>query len=205
MKVTTLCLLLCLPLSVSAAVTVNFYSGLNNLPQTVLADQIDLANATDLSEGYARINNGAHVESGGESMIGFMRFRYGDDVCGYFYRSSNRDNEDPAFSDFESIETWGYVYWQGDGSLVDGAQWGSDNYILMRNELQTVVGVLQFHFDESTLTASLIASAIDLEGLTFTQGINAIEAAAIPEPAAFAMLAGAVGFGIVVLRRRRRA
>lgn len=206
MKIFSLCLLLILgPLCGSAAIVVNFYSGTDNLPQTVLAGQIDLAEATGLSTGYARINNLAHAAfaSGGESTIGFMRFRYGDDVCGYFYRSSNRDNDDPVLSDFNSIETWQYVYWQGDGALVDGAQWGSDNFILMRDATDTIVGVLQFNFDELTQSPTLLASAIDLGGLTFSQGVSAIETFVIPEPSAFAVIAGLLALGFTVSRRRR--
>ena len=143
MKIISFCLLLFLgPVVGSAAISVNFYSGTENLPQTVLADQIDLAEATGLSAGYARIDNLAHSAFGGDSTIGFMRFRYGEE-CDYFYRSANRDDEDPAFSGFNAIETWQYVYWQGNGALVDGAEWGTDNYILMQDAENTVVAVLR--------------------------------------------------------------
>jgi hypothetical protein len=208
MKIFKLCLaLLFAPLCGSAAVVVNFYTGTNNLPQEIVSDQIYLDHATGLSEGYAAIRNLAHetiIECDGESKIGFMRFRYGDELCGYFYRASNRGAEDPIYTDYESIESWASVYWMGDGALVDGAQWGSDNYVMMRDESDVMIAVFQFNFDQSNQTAHLIASAIDFNGLTFTQAVTAIQAAAIPEPSTYAAILAVVGLGFVTIARRRR-
>ncbi|MCR6655613.1 MAG: PEP-CTERM sorting domain-containing protein [Opitutus sp.] len=206
--------LLAAPLcAIPTTTSVSFYnSPIGNVATTVFAGQIELARTPSLDAGYYAIDNLAHFEfeQGGTSDIGFMRFRYGDNICGYFYRASNRGSDDPFFSDYNSIETWKSVYWAAvvdevPGSLVDGAQWGSDNYILMRDGDGTMVAVLQFNFDQDTYTASLVASAVNLGGLTFTEAVDAINAAAIPEPSTYAAIFGAVALGAVVIARRRQA
>src|SRR5690606_3281496 len=91
------------------------------------------------SESYpsASIRNLLHHsfydECFGDSQIGFVRHRYTEEVCAYFFRAADIDAHDPANGDYYAVENWGRVYWMGDNQLVDGATWGSDNYVLMRD------------------------------------------------------------------------
>ena len=82
--------------------------------------------------------------------------------------------------------------------------WGSDNFIHVVSD-GLIVGILNFHFDETTLNASLLAAAWDFDGLTFTNGVEAIQLALVPEPSAFAAIAGIFACGLAVLRRRYRS
>ncbi len=207
--------LLAAPLcAIPTTTSVTFHnSPIGNVATTVFAGQIELARTANLPPGYFAIDNIANsaLALGGLSDVGFMRFRYSEEVCVYYYRYSNRGSDDPFLTAYDKIETWESVYWAAvvdevPGTLVDGAQWGSDNYILMRSTSQpdTVVAVLQVNFDQDTYTASLVASAVNFGGLTFTEAVDAINAAAIPEPSTYAAIFGAVALGAVVIARRRQ-
>lgn len=204
--------LLLAPLYASAAITLTYHAGFDNLPITLIDQEIELENVAGAPDyPTASIRNIFHHdfynECYGLSEIGFMRHRITEADCLYFFRASDIDANAPATGSYFAIENHARVYWMvGDGNLVDGATWGSDNYILMRDlSNDTIIAVLQFDFDQTTGAATLLASAIDLNGLTYSQGVRAITGAPIPEPASFATLAG---FGVLALgatRRRGRA
>ena len=179
--------------SSDASIAVDFYAGISNLPQTVAGDI--LTYATGLSPGYARINNSSHVNFSGSSTQTFGRYQDGGGVCYYWHRSTE------TFSGLNFFDSWEYVYWEGfgDGTLVDGAEPGSDNFILYHDGTQAVA-VLQFDFDNTNNVATLIASAYDPSGITFADGVSAIQA--IPEPAT-ALFAFAGIVTLAITRRRK--
>jgi len=207
--------LLILPLCASAEITAARFDAFAPLPLTLLPDELYLEHV-DGGEQYpsASIRNIFHVDyyedCGGISLFGFARFRHTEEACTYFFRSTAIYENDPAFGVYPyGIESWSRVYWKvGEGSdeeLVDGAQWGSDNYVMLRHrDLETNVGVLQFDFSQDN-GARLVGYALDLDGLTFTDGVLAIQAAAIPEPSTYAAIFGAVALGAVVIVRRRQS
>lgn len=141
----------------------------------------------------------------GESKIGFLRHRITKDDCLYFFRAEDVGDNDPANGTYYALETHARTYWMAENALVDGATWGSDNYLVMHDsERGVVVAILQLDFNESTGKATLLASAINFDGLTFTEGVAAINAP-IPEPAGFAVLAAVGTLAFAAGRRRRRA
>ncbi len=204
--------LLIFPLCASAAITVERFDPFDPLPVTLIPDEIYLQDVVEFGEHpTTSIRNLYHEdfyeECGGESLLGFARFRHTALSCTYFFRSTDINENDPALGDYPfGIESWSRVYWKGgDDELFDGAQWGSDNYLMMRHLTNnTIVAVLQFNFDQFT-GASLVGYALDLDGLTFTEGVLAINAAAIPEPSTYAAIFGAVALGAVVIARRRQS
>jgi hypothetical protein len=138
------------------------------------------------------------------------------DPCFYWFRS----NGDP--SQFPATESWDNVYWSAWDiecaayiDYFDGAEYGSDNFVLLTRYNagaiageysgnsdpydDEIVGVLQYHLDADTGTAKLLAYAVDPAGLTFAQGVAAIQG--IPEPSV--SLLGALGMGALAIRRRR--
>jgi hypothetical protein len=175
----------------TAAITVSTYGGA--LPQSVTGQV--LVEGAGLSPGYARIENSSHTAFGGASSVTFGRYQLADTSCVYWFRGAE------TFASVNYLESWEYVYWQGfgNGTLVDGAVWGNDNFLLMRDANQ-VIGVLQFNFDQSSGSVTLLASAVDPAGITFADGVAAIQA--VPEPSAL-VIAGA-GAGLLMGRRRRR-
>ncbi len=179
-----------------AAIVVTLFPGSDNLPQTVAG--ATLINTPDLDPGYARIDNSSHTDFGGESALTFARhYRLSDGECLYWFRATDIPTQ---FAD-----SWSGVHWLGfgDNTLVDGAVWGADNFVMLNDNGDNTVGVLQFHFAEETKRATLIASAYDAGGLTFADGVAAIQAT-VPEPSTTTLLIG----GIVVLfafaRRRKK-
>lgn len=178
-------------LASSAAITVSTYG--NALPQSVTG-QI-LVEGAGLLPGYARIENSSHTAFGGTSSITFGRYQLPDTTCVYWFRGTD------GLASATYLETWQYVYWQGfgDGTLVDGAVWGNDNFLLMHDGSQAV-GVLQFGFDQTTGSVTLLASAVDPAGIAFADGVAAIQQ--IPEPSAPLIAAG--GLALLMAGRRRR-
>ena len=211
MKRSFLCLaLLAAPLcAIPPTTTVTFHNTtLGDVATIVFDGKIELAEQQGLSPGYHAIDNLANVEFGGTSHIGFTRFRKNVTECDYFFRASTWDS-DPFEAGYQAIEVWETVYWAAEvmgepGTLVDGAQWGSDNYVLMLDENEgKLVAVLQFYFDQNDYTATLIGAAVNLDGLTFMEGVLALQA--IPEPSTYAAIFGAVALGAVVIVRRRQS
>ncbi|RYD20836.1 MAG: PEP-CTERM sorting domain-containing protein [Verrucomicrobiaceae bacterium] len=176
-------------LSSSAAITVASYG--IALPQSV-SGQI-LVEGAGLPLGYARIENSSHIDFGGTSSIKFGRYQLPDTSCVYWFRGAD------TLGSVTYLESWQYVYWQGfgDGTLVDGAVWGDDNFLLMHDGSQAI-GVLQFNFDQASGDVTLLASAVDPAGISFADGVAAIQA--VPEPSAM-LIAGA---GLVLLATGRR-
>lgn len=175
-------------LSCSAAISVNYHGA--DLPQNVTGQM--LVEGAGLSAGYARIENSSHTNFGGSSAITFGRYFDGANNCVYWFRAT-----DTLGSFYDS---WEYVYWQGfgDGTLVDGAVWGTDNFVLLQNG-GTAIAVLQFEFVQSTGDVRLIASAVDMSGITFSAGVAALQQ--VPEPGA-AVLAGTALLALLTRRRR---
>lgn len=175
----------------SAAITVSSHSGA--LPQSVTGQV--LVEGAGLLPGYARIENSSHTAFGGSSSITFGRYQLPDTTCVYWFRGTE------TFASVNYLESWQYVYWQGfgDGTLVDGAVWGNDNFLLMHDGSQAI-GVLQFNFDQATGDVTLLGSAVDPAGISFSDGVAAIQA--IPEPSAPLVVAG--GMALMLVRRRRR-
>ena len=211
MKRTFLCFaLLTAPLCAipPSTTTVTFHNTTLGDAATIVFDgKIELAEKQGLSPGYYAIDNIANLALGGTSDIGFTRFRRNDTECDYFFRASTWDS-DPFEAGYQAIEVWETVYWAAvmdePGTLVDGAQWGSDNYVLMLDENEgKLVAVLQFYFNQNDYTATLIGAAVNLDGLTFMEGVLALQA--IPEPSTYAAIFGAVALGAVVIVRRRQS
>lgn len=121
------------------------------------------------------------------------------DICFYWFRA----DDDPT--QYANTEQWSDVYWYIAASceFVDGATYGSDNFVLLHSASSNkIVGVLQYELTDTDYEANaprLLAWAVDPEGLTFAQGVAAIQG--IPEPSAvvFALLTGT----LVGVRRRR--
>lgn len=189
--VSSMALLAMSALSSSAAITVSSYG--SALPQSVTGQV--LVEGAGLPPGYARIENSSHTAFGGTSSITFGRYQLPDTTCVYWFRGSE------TFASVNYLESWQYVYWQGfgDGTLVDGAVWGNDNFLLMHDGSQAI-GVLQFDFDQTTGDVTLLASAVDPAGISFADGVAAIQA--IPEPSA-PLIAGA-GLALLAAGRRRK-
>jgi len=203
--------LLLAPVFASAGITVTYHNfEFDNAEIEIVPGQIyleDVAASPDYPSASIRnlLHHSFADECFGDSQIGFVRHRYTEDICAYFFRATDLDANAPENGEYYAVENWGRVYWMGDNQLVDGAIWGSDNYVLMR-DLSTgkSIAVLQLNFDQNTGLATLVASAIALDGLTFSQGVRAISGIPIPEPASFATLAAAGALGLAATHRRRR-
>lgn len=196
----------------SAAITVTYYDFVfDDTEIEIVPDQIYLEDVAASPEyPSASIRNLLHHsfadECFGDSQIGFVRHRYSSDVCAYFFRAADIGDSDPANGDYYAVENWGRVYWMGDNQLVDGAIAGSDNFVLMRDlATDKLIAVLQLNLDPTTGIATLLASAVDLDGLTYSSAVRAIQGAAIPEPASFSIVAGLGVLTTAATRRRRHA
>lgn len=66
---------------------------------------------------------------------------------------------------------------------------------------EAAVAVLQFHFDQASLSATLLASAYNPDGLNLSDAVAAIGPLAIPEPSVSVL--GVLGLGFLLLRRKR--
>jgi hypothetical protein len=177
-----------------AAITVQLHGGTDNLPTTALG--ITLKNVAGLDPGYASVLNDSHTISGGVSDYEFARYvPDGGGTCIYWFGASDLPTD--------YFDSHAEVYWlgYGDSTLVDGAKWGSDNYVHVVSS-ETSIGILQFNFDEATEPASLVASALDTGGITFADGVAAIQAASVPEPSPVLLLVAGV-FGMSALQRKR--
>jgi len=180
--------------NLSAVITVELFSGEDNLPAVALGDSLN--NRSDLDPGYAAIFNDSHTSYSGTSDFEFARY-YPEEsaVCVYWFGA----DEVPVtyYDSYASVHWLGY----GNSTLVDGAKWGSDNFIHVVSS-EITVGILQFNFDELSESATLIAAALDEGGLNFADGVAAIQAASVPEPSTYAgILAITVLF--YVARRHR--
>jgi len=121
------------------------------------------------------------------------------DICFYWFRADG----DPT--QYRNTEQWPNVYWYVADSceFVDGATYGSDNFVLLHSASSNkIVGVLQYELTDTNYVANaprLLAWAVDPEGLTFAQGVAAIQGVPEPSAAALALIAGT----LAGVRRRR--
>lgn len=186
--------------SAKAAITVQaFDPGGTSDPQLIAPLDTTIGAILALEPNY-RAFNSSNTE------FKFVRHVYSveDNICFYWFRA----DEDPTT--FENTEEWSDVYWYvGEAGspaciFVDGAEDGSNNFVLLHSEtLDRVVGVLQYDLNglyDMNQPARLLAYAVNPEGLTFAEGVAAIQA--IPEPSTVALLAMTTFGGIWTARRR---
>ena len=134
----------------------------------------------------------------------FKFVRHISDICYYWFRA---DGDPTAIT---NTQEWSDVYWYvgntGDNpcTFVDGAEDGSNNFVLLHSStLNAIVGVLQYDlngWNDLTQPARLIAYAVDPNGMTFADGVAAIQA--VPEPSTVALTSLALLGGLLKLRRR---
>jgi hypothetical protein len=127
-----------------------------------------------------------------------------ENICYYWFRADG----DPTKYSTEDTEHYSDVYWYVGGSdctFVDGAEDGSNNFVLLRSTVTgNIVGVLQYELNASNsfdYPARLLAYAVDPNGMTFFEGVAAIQA--IPEPSTMALVSLALVGGVLKLRRRQ--
>lgn len=132
----------------------------------------------------------------------FVRHIVSSDVCYYWFRA---DGNPAALT---NTEEWSTVYWYEGGAtciFLDGAEDGENNYVLLHSqELDKIVGVLQYALNgnnDMNDPARLMAYAVNPEGMTFAQGVAAIQA--IPEPSAMVLGTLAMVGGLMGRRRKK--
>lgn len=176
------------------ATTVSTYNGSPaNLP-------LSIGNA--LIE-FELLNDGTYFKYGIKaSEGGFGWFVLQDSSCVYWFHTSDLPDIEAMTSNL--LEVYGTTYCCAGPSpqnsyLVDGATWGSDNYISYFDKNEKMVAVLRFGFTEGETEVRLLSIAYNAEGLTVREGITA--ASAVPEPTG-ALLLGVVAMGATLRRRR---
>jgi hypothetical protein len=185
-----------LALPAQAAITVNTFGTGTTLPQEISELGTTVGSNSSVGPGYRALNSS-------DSNFKFVRHVLSEapdpEVCHYWFRADS----DPTTTPYLRTEAWSDVYWFVVDTciFVDNAQDGTDNFVLLRSESTgMLVGVLQYHLDDNEpFTASLLAYAVDPNGLTFADGVAAIQA--VPEPSAILLSGAALTFA--GLRRRR--
>jgi len=203
-----------------AALTVQTFDGVSsNLPFQLGDATIDF-DFTPESSGYYKF--GIKTDTGG-----FGRFDLGSGDCFYWFDFANQSHIDEMTTNRLGIYDTAYSYagnTELSASLVDGANWGDDNYISYFDASNRLVAVLRIGFTEGLeearllgaaydpdgLTeqpcfletfgeARLLGAAYDPDGLTFSAGMAALP---VPEPSS-ALLFGLGAISAAFLRRRR--
>lgn len=141
--------------------------------------------------------------------IKFTRHIVDDSLCYYWFRAEPLAGDEPDLWNRAVVEYWNDVYWYvaANCEFVDGAQYGTDNYVLLHDTTDPLnpklVGVLQIELTDTDYVANaprLIAGAFDANGMTYVEAVAAIQA--IPEPSVSLFTFAASG---LLLRRRRAA
>lgn len=178
-----------------AALTVQTFDGASSNLPFQLGDATIQFEFTPESSGYYKF--GIKADTGG-----FGRFDLGGGNCFYWFDFANQSHIEELTTNRVGIYDAVYSfagYTEASASLVDGANWGDDNYISYFDASERLVAVLHIGFTEGLEEARLLGTAYDPDGLTFSAGMAALPP--VPEPSS-ALLLG-LGATAAFLRRRR--
>lgn len=163
-------------------------------PQFIAPLNTVIGSRTDLSFEYRAIESS-------NTDIKFIRHILSATECLYWFR----EDQGPDMFNFEGLEEYSSSYWYAECLFVDGAQDGSNNFVLLHStESDQVVGVLQYllnYSDDINASTYLLAYAVNPDGMTFEEGVAAIQA--IPEPSTVVLVSLVVIGAGLGLRRRR--
>lgn len=179
-----------------AALTVQTFDGVSSNLPFQLGDATIEFDLTPESSGYYKF--GIKTDTGG-----FGRFDLGGGDCFYWFDFANQSYIDELTTNRVGIYDAVYSfagYTEPTASLVDGANWGDDNYITYFDASDRFVAVLHIGFTEGFEEARLLGAAYDPDGLTFSAGMAALPS--VPEPSS-ALLLGLGAASAAFLRRRR--
>lgn len=170
-------------------------------PHGVATDQVIEPLNTIIGSNFDRAPDYWSIQSSNTD-IKFIRHILSAEECLYWFRAE----EGPDSFVFLETEEYSTSYWYAECLFVDGAQNGSNNFVLLHSSVSNqVVGVLQYAFNDLYdihSPALLLAYAVDPDGITFEEAIAAIQA--IPEPSTLAFVSIAAFGGLLLLRRRTR-
>jgi hypothetical protein len=193
--ITPICVFLLATVSANAAITVRSFGEGTGDAQLIAPLDTTVGANTSVEPNRALTSS--------NMMFNFVRHVYSAEngICYYWFRADG----DPTT--IVNTEEWNDVYWYvggATGDFVDGAEDGSNNYLLLHSrDLDMIVGVLQYSLNannDMNDPARLMAYAVDPEGITFAEGVAAIQA--IPEPSSAALGALAMMGGLMGRRRK---
>ena len=147
-----------------AALSVQTFDGVSSNLPFQLGDATIQFEFTPESSGYYKF--GISTDSGG-----FGRFDLGGGNCFYWFDFANQSHIEELTSNSAGIYDAVYSFagtTEASASLVDGANWGDDNYISYFDASNRLVAVLHIGFTEGLEEARLLGVAYDPDGLSFS-------------------------------------
>lgn len=170
-------------------------------PDGVTEPQLIAELDTVVSSVYDRAPEYWSINSSNTDIL-FIRHIISSLECEYWFRA----DATPDNSTYLDIEYHSNVYWFAECLFVDGAQNGSNNFVMLHSTVTNeLVAVLQYALNGSidiNAPASLIAYAVGFDNFTYEDAIRAL--APIPEPTTVTLLsAGAAALLTVAVRRRK--